>query len=425
MSLELLNKRFGLRQLLQNSTYHTSDTAIPKTELIAEKEPRIREQIVAFAAALVANPAALLVDEYTPVERRKDWESLVKKEVLVGGEILAIDARSRPGHKLLDHYMPHFYEVANYRGASVRSLITQEAIEKALLANLAMHSTPYKSEIRRMLVLTGGLSNVTKYRTVTAKAIVSHFGARRVLDPCIGWGGRMLGTLAVGAEYVGCEPDPQTAAGLRAILGDPAIPTSTSSRALVLDAPVEESWAKLRRSEPYDMVLTSPPYFNLELYVGGPQSVGRHGTWATWVLNWLQPTVLGCLALLREGGTSCWSVKNFRTDAWYPLADEVARIHKEAGWMPVKTVAMRGSGRPGAGRVKEGKETRESEEETFCYQLASASTSTAANTAANTAAEQHKEREVREIVGNGGKSAATQRNHHNLEKTHGRPGSSL
>ncbi len=181
----------------------------------------------------------------------------------------------------------------------------------------------------------------------------------------------MLGAIAVGAHYVGCEPDPHTAAGLRGILADPALaaqPTSVSRLAHVLEAPVETCWPALQAAGPFDMILTSPPYFNLELYTAGEQSVRRYTSWPSWVTAWLQPVVLGCLALVKEGGTSCWSVKNFRTDAWYPLADEIARIHKEAGWHLVKTVTMRGSARPGAGRVKEGKESRESEEETFCFQ---------------------------------------------------------
>jgi hypothetical protein len=361
---EILNVRFGLRKLLQNPAYHASEAAISKEELA--KDPAISRIITDLAAAIVRDPAVILTDSYTATERRKDWEALIKKPVLEAGEIVPLDSRSRPGHKLLDHYMPHFYRVANYKGVSVASLITQEAVEKALWANLAMHSTPYKSEIRRMLVMTGGLSNVTKYRTVTAKAIVEYFGARRVLDPCVGWGGRMLGTLVTGAEYVGCEPDPNTVAGLRGILAELPNP----ERATVFAQPVEACWDRLhalRSMEAFDMVLTSPPYFNLELYTGGEQSVARFPTWSEWVAGWLKPTILGCLACLGEGGVSCWSVKNIRTDRVYPLADEVARIHKEAGWELVKTVTLRGSARPGAGRITSGKETRESEEETYCY----------------------------------------------------------
>ena len=60
-------------------------------------------------------------------------------------------------------------------------------------------------------------------------------------------------------------------------------------------------------------------------------------------------------------------MKNFKTDKAYPLADVVKEIHKKAGWGLVKTVVMNGSGRPGGGRIKEGKTTRGSEEETFCF----------------------------------------------------------
>lgn len=363
---ELLNVRFGLRRLLQNPAYHSSEAALPKEELL--RDPSIGRIINDMAAGIVRDPAALLTDSYTPQERRKDWDALMKKEVVaggVGGEIVPLDSRSRPGHKILDHHMPHFYHVANYKGTSVASLVTQEAIEKALWANLAMHSTPYKSEIRRMLVMTAGLSHVTKYRAPTAKAIVEYFGARRVLDPCIGWGGRMLGTLVTGATYVGCEPDPSTVAGLRRILSE--LPTLVPERATIHERPVEDCLETLRSEAPFDIVLTSPPYFNLELYTGGEQSVSRFPTWDRWVAGWLKPVIVGCLGCLREGGVSCWSVKNIRTDRIYPLADEVARIHKEAGWELVKTVTLRGSARPGGGRVKDGKETRESEEETYCY----------------------------------------------------------
>ena len=358
---DILNVRFATRRLLRDTQYHASEESIPKTALTDEREPEIRQILRHLAAEIVADPDSILLDTYDPGERKKDWQALVKKETQAD-DILPIDTRSRPGHKLLDHYMRHFYDVRNHAGVSVRSLVTQAAVEKALLANLQMHSTPYKSEIRRMLVMTGGLGNVTKYRAVTAKAIVRYFGARRVLDPCVGWGGRLLGSLAVGASYTGCEPDPNTAAALRALLADPAL-LSAGAGATILETPVESAVL----TGPFDLVLTSPPYYNLELYnVPLP-----FATWEDWVQGWLKPVIRKCLGLLGPGGVSAWSVKNFRSDKFYPLADVTKEIHKEAGWILVKTVTMRGSGRPGAARIQDGKETRGSEEETFCFRRSS------------------------------------------------------
>jgi 16S rRNA G966 N2-methylase RsmD len=266
--------------------------------------------------------------------------------------------------------MTHFYDVKNHKGISVRSLMTQELLEKALITNISMHSTPYKSEIRRMITMTGGLGNVTKYRTVTSKAITEYFGAKRVLDPCIGWGGRMLGALSAGSdvEYAGCEPDTQTYKALLAILQDKAIPESVRHRATIFGEPAETAMSKIHQEEKFDLVLTSPPYFNLELYTAGEQSTNKYKTWDDWSEKWLKAIILGCLAALKPGGTSCWSVKNFKSDKKYPLADITKKIHKDAGWELVKTVTMRGSGRPGGKRIQGGEEKRESEEETFCFQ---------------------------------------------------------
>lgn len=358
----VLNTRFALRKLMKNETYHDTDIPVPKDQISPESEPELRGALANISREIVADPDSILRDTYTDKERQKDWESLRKKVVLKDGDVLPIDTRSRPGHKLLDHWMPHFYDVKNYKGISVRSLVTQEHVEKALLTNLQMHSTPYKSEIRRMLVMTGGLGSVTKYRSVTSKAVVQYFGARRVLDPCVGWGGRMIGSLSAGAAYVGCEPDPHTAQGLRNILNDIKQP------ATILEQPAETALDQLRSLEPFDMVLTSPPYFNLELYTAGEQSTLAYPTWDEWVDRWLRVVVLGCLRCIKPGGTSCWSVKNFKTDKKYPLADATKKIHADAGWMLVKTVTMTGSARMGGARIKDGAETRQSEEETFCFQ---------------------------------------------------------
>jgi hypothetical protein len=373
---DILNKRFALRQLLTNAELREKTTSIHKNYLTPEQEPLLRAILAQLATQILADPASILQEQYELAERKKDWLTLAKKPVLEadGSTLLALDTRSRPGHKILDQHMPHFYEVKNYKGKSVRGLFTQEILEKALLANLSMHSTPYKSEIRRMITMTGGLGNVTKYRAVTSKAIIQFYGSERILDPCAGWGGRMLGCLAAGPNcaYVGCEPDPQTAQGLRNILADPAIPAAVRARAQVFEKPAEVALAQTHSDSDlglFDMVLTSPPYFNLELYTAGQQSTNTYPTWEGWTEQWLKPVILGCLAHLKPGGVSCWSVKNFKTDKKYPLADVTKKIHQEAGWHLVQTVKMTGSARPGGKRIDEdtGKEKRGSEEETFCF----------------------------------------------------------
>ena len=79
--------------------------------------------------------------------------------------------------------------------------------------------------------------------------------------------------------------------------------------------------------------------------------------------------------MLKPGGVSCWSVKNFKSDKHYALADATKKIHADAGWTLVKVVAMTGSARPGTGTSTsadtstsaEEKKKKLSEEETFCF----------------------------------------------------------
>jgi hypothetical protein len=348
LSMDVLNVRFGLRRLLRNPTYHAHMGSVPKSDLTPELEPEFHAQIAAFAEELALMPERLLTDEYSLKDRKADWTALVTRDPK------PFESRSRVGHKLLDHHMPHFWEVRSSKGVSVAELACDaEALHKALLLNTQMHSTPYKSEIRKALVLSGGLSTVTKYRAGLAKHLVKRYEATRVLDPCIGWGGRMLGALAAGATYVGCEPDPKTFAGLQGILADIDRPAE------LYNEPAEVRLPQIA-SESVDMVLTSPPYYTLELYTGGDQSVKEGMSWETWVATWLRPVVHEALRCLRPGGTSCWSVKNIKIGSRsYPLADVVRDLHEEKGYSLHESFTLKGPGRPGV--------TKPSEEQTFCY----------------------------------------------------------
>jgi len=362
---EILNKRFGLRELLKQDVLQSMTTSITEDALHPDKESDIRTKIREIAIKLSKNSKLLFIDDKSVVDRKASWISLLNKKVSIDEPL---DSRSRPGHDLIDYHMPHFWSVRNWKGVSVVDLASDSSfMYKALWANLKMHSTPYVSEIRRSLCMVGGLSNVTKYRAPLAKAIVEGFGAKSVLDPCVGWGGRMLGTLAAGATYTGCEPCAQTYNGLLGILND--ISSDVVGRHKIINKPAEEGLLEL--TQEYDMILTSPPYFNLEDYSEeGSQSMKKYPTWEKWLNEWLDPIITLSLAFLKENGTSCWSVKNFKTDRNYYLADEVIAAHKRFGWELVQVVKMVGSSRPGGGRIKDGEETRRSEEETYIFKKA-------------------------------------------------------
>ena len=251
-----------------------------------------------------------------------DWASLVKKKV----EKNNISSTSTVGLCIIRRCMPHIYEVQNYKGKSVKNAWTIKQLEKAVRTNRKSHSTPYASEIIRQLGFTSGTSKVTIYRPLLTKRIIQYFNAKNVLDVCVGWGGRMLGSVCVnGVAYTGIEPCSKTFRGLERMRDALALQN------VVLYKDMAENVLPTLECK-YDVALTSPPYYNLEKYSDEATQSHNYGKYEDWVVKFLKPVIHGVLDKLVEGGKSCWSVKNFKTDKKYNLYDDVVRLHKEKGW---------------------------------------------------------------------------------------------
>jgi hypothetical protein len=196
------------------------------------------------------------------------------------------------------------------------------------------------------------------YRPIMAKLVANHFNAKSVLDVCSGWGGRMIGCCSVeGVRYTGFEPCVETYRGLCAMKDFLGLTYAT-----LINKPAEEALLSLRDDEMFDIGLTSPPYYNLELYSNeDTQSTSKYPTYEDWVANFLEPVVTGVIQHVR---TSCWSVKNFKTNKKYNLFDDVVRIHEKHGWIFMKDVqfTMKNSKRPGSVN-----EIKTSEESTYVF----------------------------------------------------------
>ena len=147
------------------------------------------------------------------------------------------------------------------------------------------------------------------------------------------------------------------------------------------------------------MALTSPPYYNLEIYSDEEtqsiqlqplgkvepniQPLGKvepniqpsnlqpikidlaqpflkvevEVDYDLWLKQFLEPVIIG---VINHVTYSCWSIKNFKTDKKYNLFDDVVRIHSENGWeMLDVTFTMANSKRPGSKTSESDKKTEE------------------------------------------------------------------
>ena len=359
----------------------------------------------------------VLHETYADADILKDWALLQKKDVTINA--MNISATEVAGMKVLRKHMRHFHAVRNYKGNSVASLWTQPCLEKALRFNRAQHSTPYASEIIRSLSFANGLGKVTMYRPLMAKKVVTYFAYQlgvkevRVLDVCAGWGGRMIGAKSVegggdkgggdklppqtpskgggdkppkalhsapqtpskgggdkggGAlkvHYTGIDPCEKTYAALRAIRDELGLTNVT-----LIHKPAEV--ALQQPLGVYDIALTSPPYYNLEIYSDEPtqsvaSTIGPNAGYQAWLDTFLKPVIAGVIRLGVK--YSCWSVKNFKTDKKYDLLDDVIRIHGEHGWRLLDGVVftMANSRRPGQKAPSEDVAPKKTEECTYVF----------------------------------------------------------
>ena len=334
-----------------------------------------------LAAELAAH--GVLHETYSDADIQKDWALLLKKDAT--SNAMTISATEVAGMKVLRKHMRHFHAVRNHKGHSVASLWTQPCLEKALRFNRAQHSTPYASEIIRSLSFANGLGKVTMYRPMMAKKVVTYLAEKdklkdvRVLDVCAGWGGRMIGAKsAESPSFAGVSPS--VAGGLRGELVspslkvhytgiDPCVKTYAALRAIrdelgltnvtLINKPAEVALQEEQELGTYDIALTSPPYYNLEIYSDEPTQSVYAGGYQAWLDTFLKPVIHGVIRLGVK--YSCWSVKNFKTDKKYDLLDDVIRIHSEHGWrlLDDTVFTMANSRRPGQKAASDQKKTEE------------------------------------------------------------------
>lgn len=270
---------------------------------------------------------------YTDKEMYRDWKQLCDwstKEDF-------INSTSRLGMKLSEHFCPNFYDIESATGTSYKSLWTANNLEKILRWNRKSHSTPYMSEIKRGIYFCCGLTKNTMYRPQMMKLACIKYQPSRVLDPCAGWGGRMLGAVSYGAHYVAFEPNTTTYDNLNKIVDFLGIQHSVT---LICDDARNMAQYDIPK---VDLVLTSPPYFDLEVYAHeDTQSIKDMNSYQDWADGFLREIIKLGIDHLNEGGVSCWNVGKVKNR---DMNDDVLKYHNEFGYDVIDTLIVASSKR--------------------------------------------------------------------------------
>lgn len=159
-----------------------------------------------------------------------------------------------------------------------------------------------------------------------AKELIDEHGTQgKILDPCAGWGGRLVGFLLSSAsEYVGVDVSPLQIKGLESI-NETLSPLAAGEKSVELICSKFED-VKLEDGG-FDFALTSPPYFDVETYEGGEQS-HQLADYPTWRDVFFAALIHKTFAALKKGGTFALQIGSQQ----YPLMQDGTEIAEAAGF---------------------------------------------------------------------------------------------
>jgi hypothetical protein len=172
----------------------------------------------------------------------------------------------------------------------------QRILEKVLTYD---NITPQSMNAAIHYVTVGAAVKI--FKPTWAKALIhtvmgSDVKGKKWLDISSGWGDRLLTAMALDMDYVGFDPNTNLQKGhseMIRMFGDP-------TRHMVIYEPFEKG---IIPDSPYDVVMTSPPYFNLEVYDSGSgQSIVNYPAYETWMVWFLFSSLEKAWRNLRVGG---------------------------------------------------------------------------------------------------------------------------
>ena len=176
-----------------------------------------------------------------------------------------------------------------------------------------------------------------------AEKFLPKVGRCIVVDPCAGWGGRLLGTLCVDRNdpvmYIGIDPEKRNSDAYENIYGrvrkylSSEIPGERYMK--IFYRPFEDwvttSYSK-RLSGMVDLVITSPPYFSAENYntENKKQSANRYKSYEDWREKFYRVLMQGAFDLLKPGGVFVLNIANVASSKY--LERDARALARDVGF---------------------------------------------------------------------------------------------
>jgi hypothetical protein len=208
------------------------------------------------------------------------------------------------GNSIAYELIPSMWEIKTGVSQSHHTPIdnwAKRTISRALKMH-SEHTTKSLYNIRSLVSLMLGGHRVYQFRPALAKYYYATYSKDGdvIVDPSLGWGGRMLGWLSLGrkGKFYATDPSPDSVKGCNDILKMLHVDNSNIE---LIQLPYED-WNCKKLYGKVSMIITSPPYFDTEEYRGENQSYKRYPMLDKWLSDFLYVYIKQCATLLKRGG---------------------------------------------------------------------------------------------------------------------------
>lgn len=260
---------------------------------IAKLPQEHRDLLVAQFEAKISK-CSWIAPSYGVEELNEDYsrlmaESLSDYTVDDGFRSWNVSSLGFAGRKILTHFQPHYWETS-YRTQKTLVEGWSEPKIRSKACGKLFNTRGARPSLQRYLreLNVSGARRVSHFHPGLAKAAILYFGGGNVksmLDPCAGWGARLLACSSLGVRYTSCDPNHKTVGGLS------EMSKFIGFHCNIFNIPFEEYEPDRR----FDIAFTSPPYFSVERYKYGKQSYYGKSSFKQWFDEFLLALVDKCL----------------------------------------------------------------------------------------------------------------------------------
>jgi hypothetical protein len=257
--------------------------------------------------------------------KTKDWRPILSGKNL---------PPSNTGLQIANVFQPGMWKARVHRYRTPMDVFqNDELLRKAIERALRLWPDRYGANascLRLMLKTFPDTASVYNYRPMVAKAVIgkySHDGP--VVDFSAGYGGRLLGALALNRSYIGIEPNCGQIAGFRRMMSALTRLGFLLPKVDLLRGVAEKELLGVP-TKSAELVFSSPPFFNWERYSKSySQSYRRFPKYEMWRRSFLESVIAESYRILTNGGHFALNVSNGNR---LPSVTDVRTAARRAGF---------------------------------------------------------------------------------------------